>query len=246
MKPSTKRQAGAASKSKAAPLAPPKKKSSRPAASPARGGPIKKGKPAPERDERETYHPDVAEDADLVETPAFALDPDYKKKLVGTANARVQDFAERMAQRGISHGLLGRPAAAGWKEVFLEALRELPNVRNACVRAGVNRTTAYDHQKSDPVFAAAWEEALTEGVESLEAEAMRRAYHGTEDIDLHENGTIKKIKINYSDSLLTTLLKAHNPGKYRDTVEVTNKPFVPLDELLSRADTVSQRNGTPP
>lgn len=82
---------------------------------------------------------------------------------------------------------------------FLKALTETPNVSRACRLAKISRVTAYNHRKEDEAFAAAWDEALEEGVDGLVESAWRRAKKG--------------------DTALTIfLLKAHRPEMYRETV----------------------------
>src|SRR5436305_6679036 len=48
-------------------------------------------------------------------------------------------------------------------------------VLSAARTAGVSRRAAYDRRERDPEFAQAWDDAIEESVEQLEAEAVRRA-----------------------------------------------------------------------
>jgi hypothetical protein len=77
-------------------------------------------------------------------------------------------------------------------------------------------------ENQDPDFAAAWEDAMTLGVEGLEDEARRRAFGG-------------------SDLLMMFMLKAARPDRYRDrsTVDINQTVThdlgrVPMDELRKR------------
>lgn len=88
------------------------------------------------------------------------------------------------------------------RQKFLSKLAEMPNVARAARLCGITKQTAYRHRAIDEEFAVAWEEALDEGVERLEEEAMKRA---------------KK----YSDVLMIFLLKAHRPEKYRDNLNLS-------------------------
>jgi hypothetical protein len=63
--------------------------------------------------------------------------------------------------------------------------------------AGVHRATTHRARKSDPEFAAAWDEAFEAGTDVLEETAIKRA---TE----------------YSDVLLLALLKARRPDKFME------------------------------
>lgn len=84
-----------------------------------------------------------------------------------------------------------------WRRVFLSVLRNTANVRAACIKAGVARNVAYEAREKNPAFAAQWDEAIEDAVDSLEEIARQRA---------------RKT----SDVLLIFLLKAHRPGKYRE------------------------------
>ncbi len=84
-----------------------------------------------------------------------------------------------------------------WTVAFLATLRNYPSVRDACRAAGVARSTAYERRALHPDFAAAWDEALTEGVEALEAVAIERA-------------------VASSDRLMIVMLKRLQPETYGD------------------------------
>jgi hypothetical protein len=101
--------------------------------------------------------------------------------------------------------------AGEWRPVFLRVLANSGNVRAACEAAGITRTAAYDHRERSAPFAAAWETALEDACDVLEAMARKRA-------------------MDTSDVLLIFLLKAHRPAKYRDTYrhEVTDGQGGPL------------------
>ena len=113
------------------------------------------------------------------------------------------------------------------REKFLAELREMPNVSRAARRTAISVRTAYDHRATFPDFAADWEDAISEGIEHLEEEAMRR---GLKD----------------SDTLLIFLLKAHRPDKYRETFrqELTGKDGAPIEVSDARdklADLITRR-----
>lgn len=89
------------------------------------------------------------------------------------------------------------------------------NVSRACQAIDVARITAYDWRSADPEFAAAWDKAKSIGLDSLEDEATRRAYEGTDKPVFYQGvqcGTIRE----YSDTLTIFLLKGGKPEKYRD------------------------------
>jgi hypothetical protein len=116
--------------------------------------------------------------------------------------------------------------ARPWQKGFLAVLRESGNVRLACDAAGIDRSTAYLRRQADGTFAAAWDSALDEAADLLEAEAWRRAHEGWDepvygrlpgkDAGEGQIGIVRK----YSDSLMQTLLKGHKPEKYRERQDI--------------------------
>lgn len=112
-----------------------------------------------------------------------------------------------------------------WAPVFIDALRETGNVTAAARAAGIDRSTAYRYRNKDTApareFAAAWDDALEEAIDSLEAEAWRRARDGVDHPVIYE-GEITDTYKKYSDTLLIFLLKANRPQKYRDNIDITS------------------------
>src|SRR4051794_7570599 len=77
-----------------------------------------------------------------------------------------------------------------WKPAFLAALGECGNVTESAHRARVSRRTAQMHHKTDPEFAEAWQDAIDQYADTLEAEADRRAVHGVEEVVLHDGAPV--------------------------------------------------------
>lgn len=88
-----------------------------------------------------------------------------------------------------------------WHGQFLKVLAQCGVVKDACKAAKIDRQTAYNHRRDDPAFAEAWEDAIREGYDVLEKEAIRRARKS-------------------SDTLLIFLLKAAYPDRFRDNVRI--------------------------
>lgn len=86
------------------------------------------------------------------------------------------------------------------REAFLTAFAANGNVVQAAEAAGVSRRALYDWKAEDPEFAEAWEQAFADGVDALEAEALKRAFAG-------------------SDTLLIFLLKGNKAQKYKERVQ---------------------------
>jgi len=83
------------------------------------------------------------------------------------------------------------------------------------MKTNISRITAYSAKKVNPEFAAAWENALQEGIDLLEEKARQRAFEGIERNVYYQGKVVGKQK-EYSDGLTMFLLKAHRPERYRD------------------------------
>jgi hypothetical protein len=128
----------------------------------------------------------------------------------------------------------------------LEALARIPNVSAAARVVGIPRSTAYDHAHADPVFATAWREAIEIGIDLMERLAHQRATTGWEqeetrrrvkriavageaELVVVEDETVTVTRNEVSDQMMTLLLKAYRPGRFRDQVEHRMGPADGLD-----------------
>ena len=102
-------------------------------------------------------------------------------------------------------------SAGEWKQTFLAALRGAGIVQAACNAAGIRRKAAYEWRKSDPAFAADWEEALDEATDALEAKLR----------SLGLKGDVRALEIS---------LAAIRPHKYgRRRIEATGRDGGPME-----------------
>jgi hypothetical protein len=101
---------------------------------------------------------------------------------------------------------------------FLEVLRKTADVSKACKTIKTGRATVYEWRKKDSLFAAAWDDAIEEAIETAEGEAYRRATKGTLKPVFYKGVKCGSIR-EYSDTLLIFLLKAGKPEKYRERFE---------------------------
>lgn len=83
----------------------------------------------------------------------------------------------------------------------------------------VTRQALYQHREVSDDFRTAWDDAVDEGADVLEAEAFRRAVKGVEE-PIYHNGHAIDTVWKYSDTLLIFLLKGRRPEKYRDNYKV--------------------------
>lgn len=153
--------------------------------------------------------------------------------------------------RGLTKKPHARHTAGQWKETFLRALRLDPNVSAAARTARVNRQYVYAARALNEAdgkpkvgaarldaqtFAAAWDDALAEALDELEAEARRRAHEGLVRKKFTRSGApimdpatgAQYIEREYSDALMMFLLRAHRYGE-RHAVEVTGKNGGPVE-----------------
>src|SRR5580765_2161346 len=128
----------------------------------------------------------------------------------GMKKAKHKAARRRPKQKG--RPKLGTP---DWTRAFLAALECGFHIRDACGEACVHPAVAYRKRGSDAAFKAAWNDARRMGTDALEAEAVRRAYHGALKPVFYKGRTIGHIRV-YSDQLLMFLLRAREPKKYRD------------------------------
>jgi hypothetical protein len=116
-----------------------------------------------------------------------------------------------------------------WRRVFLDVLAATCNVSAACNEAGVHRGTAYRHKGKCPRFAEKWDDAIDVAVDSLYAEARRRAKDGVKRGIWHQGKRVG-FERDFSDTLLIFLLKAHRPEMFRDNFNVGQA----IDNLAKR------------
>lgn len=155
---------------------------------------------------------------------------------------------------------------------FLGAYRETGNIRYSCQVAGISRQTYYDWRDHDEAFKAELPDAIADAHDTLEQAAYERAVKGVEsyvvsmgrvvyeeipEVDEDGNPKLNKkgepivkrgnpiIERKYSDSLLTTLLKANMPEKYRERTQVEHTGSVDVagakELLMQKLDQLKEQ-----
>jgi hypothetical protein len=81
---------------------------------------------------------------------------------------------------------MSKPIAPEVYSRFLEHLREVPNVSHAARAAGITQYLVYKHRKADPVFSAAWDDALDEAIQRAEKVVHDRAFKGVPEPIVHQ------------------------------------------------------------
>jgi hypothetical protein len=126
-----------------------------------------------------------------------------------------------------------RPISEAERAAFIAHLRDIPNVVRAARLVGRTPNGFRTYRKLDPEFDKAWEEAISDGIEALEAELHRRAFEGI-DKPVTFQGVITDSYKEYSDTLAMFLLKAHRPDKYRERSDVNHTVDAGLVERLAQ------------
>jgi len=104
------------------------------------------------------------------------------------------------------------------KTAFLESVRRTGLVAKSASAVGTSSRRIKTECEVDKDFGADFQEALVMYAESVQEELHRRAMEGVEEI-VYFQGVECGRKINYSDSLLTTLVKAKSP-EFREKLSV--------------------------
>lgn len=103
---------------------------------------------------------------------------------------------------------------------FLAVLASGGSPTKAAGAVGVDRRTAYRWKENDAEFAVMWDDAVEAGNDGLEDEARRRAVDGI-DKPVTIAGEREVVK-EYSDTLLTLMLKGRRRAVYSDKVDHTH------------------------
>jgi hypothetical protein len=119
-----------------------------------------------------------------------------------------------------------------WAPQFLGVYRQTGNVRLSASAAGIDRDTVYSRRQRDERFALAMSAARADAIDTLEAEARRRA-------------------LATSDTLLIFLLKSLRPEVYREQVRLDLRREaaeviaavggdLDVDEVLAEAERIAR------
>jgi len=130
---------------------------------------------------------------------------------------------------------------AFYKERFLEKYPKYCQIDKTAKATGIDRSTFYKWLEEDAEFAKGFEDAKKRAVETLEAEAYRRAVKGVNKPIYYKGQRCGYVR-EYSDSLLIFLLKGNAPEKYRERHELVGangKPLLDIKEVEVRLSDVS-------
>ena len=108
----------------------------------------------------------------------------------------------------------------GLKTAYLEAIPHYFTVTTALQKAGISMNVLRRWREEDAAFLVAEQDARSALADQLEAEAIRRAFKGVK-TPVYQGGLLAGYVTQYSDTLLTLMLKAMRPEKYRERSEVS-------------------------
>jgi hypothetical protein len=109
----------------------------------------------------------------------------------------------------------------------------------ACRENGVSLIFLDQWCRDDAKVAERVAEAVRVGTMGLVSAAIKRGVHGVEE-DVYYRGIVVGQKTNYSDTLLTTLLKAKVPEFHKDSDGGGVQVNVNVANIMPRADTYEQ------
>lgn len=122
---------------------------------------------------------------------------------------------------------------APWCQAFLHYLGTVPSPAVAARKVEVNRTSAYRYADHHPWFKKAWEDAVEDSLDSLQAEAYKRAIQGVDEPVFYRGTKIATVK-KPSDTLLMFLLnnmRFHTPEQeqvFRHRIEGVSEDAAPI------------------
>lgn len=114
---------------------------------------------------------------------------------------------------------------------FLAVLAAGGSPTKASGAVGIDRRTAYTWKVKDAEFSEAWDDAVEAGNDGLEDEARRRAVDGI-DKPVTVAGEREVVK-EYSDTLLTLMLKGRRRAVYSDKVEHSGPNGAPIQHEIT-------------
>ena len=121
-----------------------------------------------------------------------------------------------------------------WERLFLAALTECGVILHAARAAGVDRSCVWRLRKANPEFDQSCRDAIDNAIDTLEAEAIRRARDGIKE-DVYYKGEVVGQRIVYSDQLLMALLKGRRREIYGDRVEHAGAAGAPIQYVVVTA-----------
>jgi len=121
------------------------------------------------------------------------------------------------------------------KLLYLRAIPKVFTVSAALKAAGATSGDLSRWRQDDPEFAQREREARDEVADALESEAIRRGMKGVR-TPVYQGGLLAGYTTVYSDPLLTLMLKASRPDRFRERSEVQIAPIIKVVQDIDPGD----------
>lgn len=138
-------------------------------------------------------------------------------------------------------GQRARTITAARRKRFLEKLAETANITHSAKEAGIARSAAYRLRSQSVSFRAAWDEAMNQALDDLEAMLLDRAVHGVEKPVFYGGKACGTVR-HYSDALAIFFLRARRPEVYGRLTATAEQPEPEDDQQRARAEVHARLN----
>lgn len=118
-----------------------------------------------------------------------------------------------------------------WIPIFIRELRSHGLINTAATTAGVTRRRVNKMREESAEFDYQVTDALEQAADELELEARRRAVEGVEK-GVYYQGDRVDTEVQYSDGLLTTLLKAKRADEFAERKQISGAGGGPVTVLV--------------
>lgn len=132
-----------------------------------------------------------------------------------------------------------KPPNRGLAILFLNALREGASVSGAARIAQKPCCSFYNWRRRYPSFEKEWDDAVGEGTDLLEDEAVRRGVVGIEK-PVFYGGKLVGHEIRHSDTLLMFLLKGRRPEKFDPARSLSENNSSPQEDAAAFKHRISK------
>lgn len=140
--------------------------------------------------------------------------------------SRAKRLVSRSKAAPTRSALVKAKSDAQLQAAYLAALPKYFTVTAALAKAGADWARLRRWREMDATFPIREQAARDALADQLEAEAIRRAFKGIR-VPVYQGGLLAGHVQQYSDQLLTLMLKAMRPEKYRERSEVSvTQPIV--------------------
>ena len=121
------------------------------------------------------------------------------------------------------------------RAIFLDVLRSTANVSRAARAAGMPTSSLYRQRAESASFAAEWDAAISEAIDTVEEELIRRARDGVTKPIFYGGKQVGTMQM-HSNDLLMFLAKARRPEIYNRAAVQVAPPVHEMTEEEANAE----------